>query len=251
MRLHGIDLFPACRILASLAAVTALTSGCNDKSGGAPADSGTDGTVDAGVDSGACVAFDAASLDDAEVALGLSIVTQLQCQKCHGTQLAGNNDGVASPNTVGGLAYPANLTNDPQTGLGCWTQAQIEDAFLNGIDNEGSPLCPPMPHFADAGLTRAMADAVVAFLRSLPPVEANVPNTPDCTLGAPDAGDDGSPTLEDAGADVSATDASDASAADASEAAAADAGDAAAADGGDDGADAPGDDSAMQQEVSE
>jgi hypothetical protein len=214
--------------------------GCNGKSGGAAGDAGADGTVDAGVDSGPCVPFDAASLDDAAVALGRSIATQLDCQKCHGSEYAGNNDGVPSPTTVGGVAYPPNLTPDPSTGLGCWTQAQIENAFLNGIDNEGSPLCPPMPHFADAGLTHATADALVAFLRSLPPFVANVPNTPDCTQGASDAGDDGSPMQDDASDAVSADDADDADHPD-DAAPATDALDASAADGDDGGADASGD----------
>ena len=261
MRWHGVDLFSTCGIVAKLAFVAAaagVVPGCNDKSGGVPTDSGSDGTVGGGVDSGTCLPFDAASLDDAEVALGRSIVTQLQCQKCHGTQLAGNNDGVPSPTTAGGVAYPPNLTSDPQTGLGCWTPDQIEDAFLNGVDNEGSPLCPPMPHFADAGLTRSMADAVVAFLRSLPPVMAHVPDTPDCTQGAPDAGDDGSPMQVDAGDDALAEDASDAATIDASDALATDGDDApvtdasdkSVTDGGDAGADASEADSATQQEVS-
>jgi hypothetical protein len=203
MRLRGVDLFPTRAILAGLTVVAAaagLVSGCSDKSGGAPGDSGSDASADGRIDSGPCVAFDAASLDDSEVALGAAIATQLDCQKCHGSELAGNDDGVASPTTVGGVAYPPNLTSDPRTGLGCWTQAQIEDAFLDGVDNEGNPLCPPMPHFADAGLTQAMSVALVAFLRSLPPVLAHVPDTPDCTPGAPDAGDDGA----DASADDSA-----------------------------------------------
>jgi Cytochrome c len=280
MRWHGVDLFPSCGTLATLAVVAAAAGaapGCSDKNGGASRDSGSDAIADAGVDSGSCLPFDASSLDDAEVALGQAIATQLDCQKCHGSQYAGNNDGVASPTTVGGVAYPPNLTPDPRTGLGCWTQAQIENAFLNGIDNEGSPLCPPMPHFADAGLTQAMADALVAFLRSLPPVMTHIPDTPDCTPGAPDAGDDGGPTQEDAGADAPAVDAADATATDAPavdaadatatdapamdaadatatdacDAFAPDAGEASATDGGDAGADAPGDDSAMQQEVSQ
>jgi hypothetical protein len=237
--------------LAVVAAAAGSAPGCSDKNSGASGDSGSDAIADAGVDPGSCVPFDAASLDDAEVALGLAIATQLDCQKCHGSQYAGNNDGVVSPTTVGGVAYPPNLTPDPRTGLGCWTQAQIENAFLNGVDNAGNPLCPPMPHFADAGLTQAMADALVAFLRSLPPVMTHIPDTPDCPPSAPDAGDDGSPTQEDAGADASATDSSDASAADAGDASATDAGDATVADGSDDGADAPGDDSAMEEEVSQ
>jgi hypothetical protein len=90
---------------------------------------------------------------------------------------------VPSLTVEGGLAYPPNLTGDPSTGLGCWTDEQIENAMLNGIDNMGMPLCPPMPlfgHEGDAGLDQAQAAAVVAYLRSLPITVNNVPNTPNC-----------------------------------------------------------------------
>jgi hypothetical protein len=124
------------------------------------------------------------------VQLGQSIVTAHRCTKCHGGTLSGNFDGVLSPTLEGGRAYPPNLTPDPATGLGCWTNDQIENAFLNGIDNEGLPLCPPMPRFGyltDGGaLDAAQAHAVVEFLRSLPIFVNAVPNTPDCPM--PDGG---------------------------------------------------------------
>jgi len=145
----------------------------------------------AGEDAG-CVAADAGALSDAGVALGLALVTSHKCTTCHGPKLGGNDIGVLSTAVDGGRAYPPNLTPDLATGLGCWTNAQIEEAILNGIDNGGQPLCAPMPrfgHVADGGLTDAQAAAVVEYLRSLPTVVNNVPETPNCT--APDAGVDG------------------------------------------------------------
>jgi len=144
---------------------------------------------DSGGDDGGCVLYDASGLDDAAVSAGGALVTALKCRKCHGDLLSGNADGVQSIQTEGGLAYPPNLTPDPATGLGCWTNAQIQNAFLNGIDNEGQPLCPPMPHFAEAGVDAAAAAEIVAYLRSLHAVTANIPNTPSCTIGP--GGDDG------------------------------------------------------------
>jgi hypothetical protein len=177
---------------------------------------------------GGCVPFDAASLDPNRVAAGKTLVGSLGCKKCHGGQLAGNGDGVVSPQTEGGFAYPPNLTPDPATGLGCWTDDQIETAFLHGIDNEGSPLCPPMPHFAEAGVDASGALDIVEFLRSLAPIHMNVPNTPNCTLGPLDDGgseassDDGGETVDagdggdgaaknDASEDAASSDAGDAS----------------------------------------
>jgi hypothetical protein len=141
----------------------------------------------------ASCAVDAGTLDDAQVALGQAVVGAHRCDQCHGANLEGNFDGVQSPTTEGGTAYPPNLTSDPATGLGCWTNDQIENAILNGIDNQGMPLCPPMPrwgHLDDGGLDAAEAWAVVQFLRSLPIVSLQVPSTPNCSQ--PEAGTDAS-----------------------------------------------------------
>jgi hypothetical protein len=172
-------------------------------------DGAVDGSGDASrasdaADDGAettCTPVDAGPLDDAEVALGAQIVGAHRCTSCHGEQLAGSPNGVASPTAIGGTAYPPNLTPDPATGLGCWTDEQIENAFLDGIDNEGMALCAPMPrfgHFADGGgIDPAQAPAVVQYLRSLPIVSQQVPDTPDCPVAdaqaeaAVDGGDAG------------------------------------------------------------
>jgi hypothetical protein len=169
---------------------------------------GADGATpkgDGGVDGGACVPYDAGGLSDAQVQLGRSLVTQKKCQDCHGETLGGNRNGVPAPG--GGSAYPPNLTSDPQTGLGCWSDSEIANAILNGVDDEGSPLCPPMPMFArDAGLDSVGAAAIVAYLRSLP---VTVNQVQDTQCSAPvDAGDAGSPS-DDAGQDSSAPDAAD------------------------------------------
>jgi hypothetical protein len=170
---------------------------------GGPADATA---LDVEAETAPSCAVDAGLLDDAEVQVGQSIVAAHKCPTCHGGTLSGNYDGVLSPTTEGGRAYPPNLTPDPATGLGCWTDYQIENAFLNGIDNEGMPLCPPMPrfgHLADGGLDAAAARAVVEYLRSLPIFVNAVPNTPNCTV--PDAGlPQDATTSTEAGADADA-----------------------------------------------
>lgn len=180
---------------------------------GGPGDATADTSVgaDAGMDATeepeqeASCAVDAGPYSDAEVALGLQLVGLHKCENCHGDTLSGNNDGVPSLTVEGGLAYPPNLTPDPATGLGCWTDEQIENAILNGIDNMGMPLCPPMPlfgHEGDAGLDQDQAAAVVAYLRSLPPTVNQVPNTPNCPAPTvPEAGPEAS--TEEAGLDGS------------------------------------------------
>jgi hypothetical protein len=182
---------------------TTTDSGPDDGGSNADADAGSDGSE---LDAPACVPFDAAVYTDAEVQAGLAIVLARKCEQCHGEQLQGNQNGVPSSNAEGGTAYPPDLTPDPTYGLGCWTNAQIERAFLYGIDKNGEPLCNPMPHFGDegdAGIDEAGAAAVVAYLRNIPiVVSPYVPKTPACypppDAGEPDAGEDAG---QDAGTD--------------------------------------------------
>jgi hypothetical protein len=174
---------------------------CSSKTAATGMDGGTDGrgttthSSSSGKSSGgsadASCAVDAGPLQDAEVQLGLALVKAHNCFSCHGGALQGNDDGVSST-VEGGLAYPPNLTPDPGTGLGCWTNSQIKNAFLNGFDNQDAAICNPMPHFGhiagEAGLDVAEATAVVQFLRSLPPLVNNVPSTPSCGPPVYDAG---------------------------------------------------------------
>ena len=182
---------------------------------GADAGSAVDGSASPESDAGCLV--DAGPLDDAMVTLGHQIVTAHRCTLCHGDTLSGNFDGVVSPTVIGGRAYPPNLTSDPATGLGCWTNEQIEEAMLFGIDNQGMPLCAPMPVFGrllDGGLDLTAARAVVAYLRSLPVVSEQVPDTPDCPVPGADAMADAAPdvaSIPDATLEASAESGTDAS----------------------------------------
>jgi hypothetical protein len=158
------------RLVLGLAASTGLGAACS--SGGHPTpapDAGCPGP-----------AFDGGPLDPAQVAKGSALVTQYDCQQCHGTTMSGNYDGVQIPfSTL--TQYPPNLTSDPATGLGCWTDDQVENAILYSIDNQGDAICGPMPHFSALGLTQSDAAAITAYLRSLPVFENNPPSGPSCT----------------------------------------------------------------------
>jgi mono/diheme cytochrome c family protein len=87
------------------------------------------------------------------------------CGGCHtataGLELGGN------PQFKGGALPAPNLTPDA-TGLGGWDDAQIINAFRNGIDDEGRHLDPAMPYWLFHNMSDDDAAAIVAFLRSLP-----------------------------------------------------------------------------------
>jgi hypothetical protein len=181
--------------------------------GSLPIDSSTRETpVDAGADGSACVPFDASALDDASVVAGFAHVWQVyRCYGCHqspsqtvgdagaGIVLSGDNAGLGDSGTI----FPPNLTRDPSTGLGCWSDSQIRNAILNGIDDEGRTLCKPMPKFsqpmftADGGakpgypMDAGTAQEIVDYLRSLPVVVNQVSDTtcPSGDGGVADAAD--------------------------------------------------------------
>ncbi len=75
----------------------------------------------------------------------------------------------------GGLLFSRNLTPDKETGLGNWTDEQIEVAMRFGVRRDSSRLHPLMPYRNFARMSKEDVKAVIAFLRSLPPVVNKVP----------------------------------------------------------------------------
>lgn len=73
-----------------------------------------------------------------------------------------------------GKLKTANLTSDKATGLGDWTDAEIKLAIRAGIRPDGGHLFPVMPYVTYSTMAEADLDALVAFLRTLPPVENKV-----------------------------------------------------------------------------
>ncbi len=77
-----------------------------------------------------------------------------------------------------GCISTRNLTNDA-TGLKNATDAQIKDAFQNGNRTDGKKIVPLMPFFLFHNMTDDDADAIVAYLRTVPgrnhQVKANEP----------------------------------------------------------------------------
>jgi mono/diheme cytochrome c family protein len=123
--------------------------------------------------------------DDAQIGRGRYLVTLSGCSDCHTPgallgspdmkrYLGGSDVGFAIPGA--GVFVGENLTPDKTTGLGAWTDAQIIAAFRTGKTPEGRELSPVMPYPALSHLSDADAEAIVAFLKSLPPVSNPVKN---------------------------------------------------------------------------
>jgi mono/diheme cytochrome c family protein len=73
-------------------------------------------------------------------------------------------------------AIPSNITPDPETGIGTWTDAEIKTAIRQGkrppnAHDAGTLIGPPMPFGQYRGIADADIDAVVAYLRTVPAVK--------------------------------------------------------------------------------
>ncbi len=114
---------------------------------------------------------------------GEYLSTILGCGDCHtpGTfygapdmsrRLSGSELGWQGP---WGVSYARNLTPDKETGLGGWTDEQIVKAIRQGIRPDGRALLPPMPWPDFVGLHDDDVHAIVAYLKSIPPVHHAAP----------------------------------------------------------------------------
>lgn len=73
-----------------------------------------------------------------------------------------------------GIIVSTNITSDPQTGIGAWTDAQLEQALRTGQTPNGRQLHPIMPYNAYNQLSTADMTALIAYLRSLRPIAHDV-----------------------------------------------------------------------------
>ena len=82
--------------------------------------------------------------------------------------------------------YPAgNLTSDKETGLGGWSDDEIERAITKGILRDGTRLLPfPMDWASFSTMKPEDVDAIVAYLRTVPPVYNRVPKPAHTALPA-------------------------------------------------------------------
>jgi len=82
---------------------------------------------------------------------------------------------------IPGALWTPNLTPDPDTGIGKWTDEQIAKAIRQGVGHyengsNGEPLFPIMPYYVFANMTPEDTTSIIAFLRmGVKPVNNMVP----------------------------------------------------------------------------
>jgi mono/diheme cytochrome c family protein len=68
-----------------------------------------------------------------------------------------------------------NITPDPETGIGTWTDDEIARAIREGARKDGTALFPVMPYLDYASLDDEDVAAIVVYLRTIPPVRNQLP----------------------------------------------------------------------------
>jgi cytochrome c553 len=105
------------------------------------------------------------------------------CGNCHtpktpqGPDMARDLAGGPKFDEPFGVAIAPNITPDPETGIGKWTDAQIISAIRDGKRPDGSIIGPPMPIPLYRGISDDDARAMVAYMRSVKPVVNKVPRS--------------------------------------------------------------------------
>lgn len=115
-----------------------------------------------------------------QIAYGGYIANALShCMECH---TPAGEDGAPNMAMLGAGGFPfqqtplgpivsSNITTHPETGIGAWSDEEIRLALTAGVRPDGKVLFPIMPWPFFATMTAEDIDAVIAWLRTVPPVD--------------------------------------------------------------------------------
>ena len=121
--------------------------------------------------------FSEADMAD-KVKKGFYLVTIGHCMECH-TPMGPKGREFETSYGKGGFEFPGpwgksvsrNITSHKEKGIGAWSDAEIKRAITDGVSRDGSRLKPPMGYEFYKNMTNDDLDAIVAYLRTVPPKE--------------------------------------------------------------------------------
>ena len=122
--------------------------------------------------------FRDADLDDTPKR-GFYLATIAHCMECHSRRPDGTQDYKTWYGKGGyifkgpfGQVPAKNISSHKDKGIGAWTDAEIRDALVKGIDRNGRSFHLPMArHIYFAKMTEADLNALIAWVRTIPPIE--------------------------------------------------------------------------------
>ena len=134
---------------------------------------------------GACVAYEpaiepvpAAGLTDARlVARGASLAAIGNCRGCHTARDGPALGGGVPLHSPFGTIYSTNISPDPETGIGRWSEAAFQRAMREGVSRDGHHLYPAFPYERFTRVTDEDNRAIYAWLMAQAPVSYRPPKT--------------------------------------------------------------------------
>jgi mono/diheme cytochrome c family protein len=106
------------------------------------------------------------------VSQGAYLANAADCEDCHTDREHGGQPyaGGRALATPFGTFYSPNITPDPETGIGRWTEVQFLRALREGVRPDGSNCFPVFPYPSFTKITDDDARAIKAYLFAQPPV---------------------------------------------------------------------------------
>jgi mono/diheme cytochrome c family protein len=102
---------------------------------------------------------------------------------CHTADTGPVGAGGGAVPTPFGTFFGTNITPDPDTGIGHWSDAEIDAAIRRGVRRDHAIESPAMPYYQYAGMADADVADLIAYLRTLPAVRrSNQPHTAELPL---------------------------------------------------------------------
>jgi mono/diheme cytochrome c family protein len=120
----------------------------------------------------------AAMAADARLERGAYLMNSVvACGNCH-TPKGPDGKAIAGQELSGGFVIESpvfrtvspNITPDPETGIGNWTDQQLVNAIRNGKRPDGTTIGPPMAIEFYREMSDTDVNAIVAYLRSVKPI---------------------------------------------------------------------------------
>jgi mono/diheme cytochrome c family protein len=108
--------------------------------------------------------------DAAQIGRGEYLARVGDCGGCHTERGGPAFAGGRAIETPFGIVYSSNLTPDAKTGLGSWSADEFWRALHNGRSRDGRLLYPVFPYPNYTRVERGDADALFAYLQSLPAI---------------------------------------------------------------------------------
>ncbi|MCZ4316550.1 cytochrome c [Comamonadaceae bacterium G21597-S1] len=116
-------------------------------------------------------AITSATANPAHIARGAYLARAGNCMGCHSMSGGAEYAGGRGIETPFGTVFAPNITPDPKTGIGSWSAAEFWRAMHHGRSKDGRLLYPAFPYPSYMNVTREDSDALLAYLRTVQPVE--------------------------------------------------------------------------------